>query len=174
MKRLISLLLLFCASTLCMASSSALRLVIDNCSSRNASNFSAISKCIDKDYQSSRSGGESDFFIFLDEIEDDYKNKKQSLAKAKASLIRIWKDLAEKENQTTSTQIFELQQQEQLRVQENQKQQQLRLQEEQNRIAEEQKRQFEVIREQNYKACVRRNCVSFVDECTQSRWHCVR
>jgi len=147
----------------CFASSSDLRLVIDDCSSRNASNFSAITKCINTDYHSNRAGGESDFFIFLDEIEDDYKNKKQSLAKAKASLIRIWKDLAEKEAQTASTQIVE-----------QQKQANLRLQEEQNRIAEEQKKQFEVIREQNYKACVRRNCVSFVDECTQSRWHCVR
>jgi hypothetical protein len=91
----------------------------------------------------------------MDEIEEEYRGGKQSLAKSKGSLIRAWQDLDNKEKAGSAANDQRLNQ------------------EEQNRIAEDQKRQFEVMRQQNYKACVRKNCVSFVDSCIQSRMHCV-
>lgn len=145
------------------AGSDELRATIDSCTAKHSSNFSSIAKCITNDYRGSRSSAESDFFIFMDEIDEDYRGKKLTLAKAKGTLVRAWQDLDNKEKASAAAY-------QQRQIQEDQR----RNQDEQNRIAEEQKRQFEVMREQNYRACVRRNCVSFVDECTQSRMHCVR
>ena len=145
------------------AGSDELRATIDSCSIKNPTNFSLIAKCIASEHRGSRSSAESDFFIFMDEIDEDYRGKKLSLAKAKGTLVRAWQDLENKEKANAAAY-------QQRQAQEEQR----RNQDEQNRIAEDQKRQFEVMREQNYRACVRRSCVSFVDEFTQSRMHCVR
>ena len=156
-KKLILALLILVAnsSTLVFAGSDLLRVAIDTCTSTNSTDFSLIASCVSSEYKGSRNSAEADFFIFMDEIDEEYVAKKLTLAKAKASLVRAWQDLQNKEQTNSAAKDLR------------------KNQEEQNRIAEDQKRQFEVMREQNYKACVRRNCVSFVDECFNSRKHCV-